>query len=439
MPAIQAKHRTINRKQNMPDIRFVGFKNEWEEVSFGDLFQFKQTNSFSRDDLNYEQGKVKNIHYGDIHTKFAANFDVSKERVPFINTDIDILNIKKDSYCIEGDLVIADASEDYEDVGKAIEIRNLNNEKVVAGLHTLLARRVSESFAPGFLGYLMRSKTIRHQIKILAQGTKVLGISPGYLSEVLFKIPSKDEQQRITSFLESIDCLLGNLKMQRKYLSSYKIGMMQKIFSQEIRFKDKSGKTFPAWKEKMLRQISNTYNGLSGKSAEDFGSGEPYITYKQIFDNSRVDINRFGNVKVGSEERQNKAQFGDIFFTISSETPLEVGYASVLLDKDISPYLNSFSFGFRFNSLEDYSPYFAQFFFRSSVYRREVVKLAQGSTRYNISKTEFMKMKFSFPVIAEQEKIADFFTTIDKIIEDKNQQIHQATQWKKGLMQQLFI
>ena len=157
MPAIQAKHRTINRKQNIPDIRFAGFKNEWEEVSFGDLFQFKQTNSFSRDDLNYEQGKVKNIHYGDIHIKFGANFDVVKEIVPFINTDIDISNIKKDNYCIEGDLVIADASEDYEDVGKAIEIRNLNNEKVVAGLHTLLARPVSESFAPGFLGYLMRS------------------------------------------------------------------------------------------------------------------------------------------------------------------------------------------------------------------------------------------------------------------------------------------
>ncbi|MBA4318708.1 MAG: hypothetical protein C0412_09925 [Flavobacterium sp.] len=135
-----ANHRTINRGQMTPTIRFANFKDEWEEKSFGNLFKFKQTNSLSRDTLNYEKGKLKNIHYGDIHTKFSANFDVTKEKVPFINEGIDISKIKKDNYCIEGDLVIADASEDFEDIGKAVEVRNLNGEKVVAGLHTLIAR-----------------------------------------------------------------------------------------------------------------------------------------------------------------------------------------------------------------------------------------------------------------------------------------------------------
>ncbi len=182
----------------------------------------------------------------------------------------------------------------------------------------------------------------------------------------------------------------------------------------KLRFAGFSG----AWEEKNLSGIGKTYNGLQGKSGEDFGEGEPFITYKQIFDSSEIDINQFAFVKITNGENQNKCQFGDVFFTTSSETPLEVGFASVLLNKNVSPYLNSFSFGFRFNSLNEYDPSFAKFFFRSFIYRKEVVKLAQGSTRYNISKTEFMKMKFAFPPLPEQTKIASFLELADGFIEN---------------------
>ena len=92
----------------------------WQFKKFGDIYEFKSTNSYSRDCLNYEAGEVKNIHYGDIHTKFKSNFNVDNENVPFINTEIDILKIPSECYCREGDLVIADASEDYDDIGKTI-------------------------------------------------------------------------------------------------------------------------------------------------------------------------------------------------------------------------------------------------------------------------------------------------------------------------------
>jgi type I restriction enzyme S subunit len=255
----------------------------------------------------------------------------------------------------------------------------------------------------------------------------------------LVKIPTPTfpEQQKIASFLGSVDEWIGNLKEQKKQLEDYKRGMMQKIFSQQIRFKDENGKDFAEWEEKKLGNLGETYNGLTGKTAEDFGEGEPFITYKQIFDNSELDVTKFSFVQVSENEKQNKAQFGDVFFTTSSETPLEVGFASVLLHKNINPFLNSFSFGFRLNKNLD--PYFAKFLFRSSVYRREVVKLAQGSTRYNISKIEFLKIKLTIPEIKEQQKIAELLSSVDQLLESKQQQITEAETWKKGLMQGLFI
>ena len=215
--------------------------------------------------------------------------------------------------------------------------------------------------------------------------------------------------------------------------------MMRKIFAQEIRFDNDNGSVFPIWEERMLADVGKTYNGLVGKAGEDFGSGDAFITYKQIFDDSEIKTDKFAFVRIDPREKQNKAQFGDIFFTTSSETPNEVGFASVLLDKNVMPYLNSFSFGFRPNSLKELDPYFARFFFRSFIFRQGVVKLAQGSTRYNISKIGFMKIKMMMPSLPEQQKIADFLTSIDKLIDSKQQQITQAEEWKKGLIQGLFV
>ena len=141
---------------------------EWEEKTLGEVYTFKVTNSFSRENLNYEEGVVKNIHYGDIHTRFSTLFDITKETVPYINTQLSIDRISIDNYCVEGDIILADASEDLEDVGKSIEIVNLNNERLLSGLHTLLARPVTP-LSSGFGGFLFMSNSIRQQIKKEAQ------------------------------------------------------------------------------------------------------------------------------------------------------------------------------------------------------------------------------------------------------------------------------
>ena len=186
------------------------FTHAWEQRKLGECVKFKITNSFSRENLNYENGKVRNIHYGDIHTKFQALFDIAKEKVPFINSAMNIDKISEDFYCKEGDLVFADASEDLKDVGKSIEIINLNNEKVLSGLHTLLARPSEKKFSKGFNGYLFQSSNVRLQIQKQAQGSKVLSINTGRLSSVVLSFPALEEQTAIGDFFRQLDAAIAS-------------------------------------------------------------------------------------------------------------------------------------------------------------------------------------------------------------------------------------
>ncbi len=203
---------------------------DWEERPLGDFYEFKSTNSLSRDKLNYEFGKVRNIHYGDIHTKFKPNFELLLEDVPFINLDVSLENISSDKFCKEGDLVIADASEDYDDIGKTIELINLNDEKVLAGLHTLLARRSTKDIHIGYGAYVMACTPVRKQIKIIAQGTKVLGISAGRIEKINLPIPSPEEQQKIANFLSALDKKIDLIAAELKQVQTFKKGLLQQMF-----------------------------------------------------------------------------------------------------------------------------------------------------------------------------------------------------------------
>ncbi len=204
--------------------------SEWAAVAFGDVFDFVQTNSYSREMLTYDSGAVKNIHYGDIHTKFKSNFRLEEESVPYLCAAIDISKIKPESYCKSGDIVVADASEDYADVGKAIEVIEIGDQKLVAGLHTYIARDSNSKMFLGFGGYLMQSEDVRTQIKVLATGVSVLSISKGNLEKVRIQLPSKPEQTKIANFLTAIDEKITHTQAQLDAVKLYKKGLLQQLF-----------------------------------------------------------------------------------------------------------------------------------------------------------------------------------------------------------------
>ncbi|HBC3521294.1 TPA: restriction endonuclease subunit S [Vibrio parahaemolyticus] len=216
--------------KSIPEFSFA-CNVKWIKKTFEEVYSLKTTNSLSRDKLNYDEGLVKNIHYGDIHTKFSTLFDITKEYVPFISEEISLDKIKQESYCQEGDMVFADASEDIDDVGKSIELININGEKLLSGLHTILARQKENYLVKGFGGYLFKSEVMRNQIQKESQGAKVLGISSGRISKIDVIFPIKQsEQQRIVDCLSSLDKLIDAQTKKNEVLNKYKKGLMQKLF-----------------------------------------------------------------------------------------------------------------------------------------------------------------------------------------------------------------
>lgn len=194
------------------------------------------------------------------------------------------------------------------------------------------------------------------------------------------------------------------------------------------------------WEEKKIETFGEFINGLSGKKSTDFGNGEPYIQYKQVFDKSYIDFSECGKVSIENDEKQNAVQKGDILFTTSSETPDEVGFASVVVNKPHKKtYLNSFCFILRPFDLENTIPTFFSFLFQSSIYRRSVSAIAQGSTRYNLSKLAFRKLKIPIPPKPEeQQKIAYCLSSIDNLISAEEKKLSLLNDYKKGWMQKLF-
>lgn len=193
------------------------------------------------------------------------------------------------------------------------------------------------------------------------------------------------------------------------------------------------------WQEKQISKLGETVNGLSGKKGGDFGRGKPYVQYKQVFSNSFVDFSKCGKVDIEDGENQNTLQKGDILFTTSSETPDEVGFASVVMKHPKEPtYLNSFCFILRPSNLKDIIPDFSRYLFHSPIYRKSVSSIAQGSTRYNLSKVAFLKLKIPLPQTEEQEKIASCLSSLDELIAAHNDKLAALKVHKKGLMQNLF-
>ncbi|MDO5026191.1 MAG: restriction endonuclease subunit S, partial [Tissierellia bacterium] len=167
------------------------------------------------------------------------------------------------------------------------------------------------------------------------------------------------------------------------------------------------------WEQRKLGEVGTTFNGLSGKNAGDFGHGEAkFITYLNVFSNPITNPKMIESVEV--DLKQNEVEIGDVFFTTSSETPEEVGMSSVLKEKNGVTYLNSFCFGFRPYVKFDLD-YLASMLRTQSI-RKQIVLLAQGISRFNISKTKMMETYIMIPRIMEQETLGKYFINLNDLI-----------------------
>lgn len=189
------------------------------------------------------------------------------------------------------------------------------------------------------------------------------------------------------------------------------------------------------WEQRKLGEMGTSYGGLTGKSKEDFGHGDAkFVPYTNVFDNPIADPSRLGDVEVDSS--QNRVQCGDALFTVSSETPEEVGMSSVWLADLDNLYLNSFCFGYRQDG--SFDPYYLAFMLRSNSVREGIELLAQGISRFNISKNKVMEVEVPVPAMSEQRQIGAFFYQLDNLITLHQREYDKLLTTKQSLLQKMF-
>lgn len=211
--------------------RLPGFKGEWETFVFGDIFDFIPNNAFTRAQMD-DSGKVKNIHYGDILTKFGAYISADSKDIPYIAKEIDLSRFADKCYLQSGDIVIADTAED-ETVGKALEVINVERP-VLAGQHTLLCRP-KVRFAEKFLGYYLNAASYHNQLLPFIVGTKVSSVSKASIAQTKLVVPKYEEQQAIAAILSDMDDEITELEQKLAKYRQVKQGMMQQLLTGKIR------------------------------------------------------------------------------------------------------------------------------------------------------------------------------------------------------------
>ena len=203
---------------------------DWDVKTYGDIFAFYTTASNSRDDLS-ENGSISYIHYGDIHTKWDITLDMNASTLPKIARH----KFKGAAFIKGGDVVMADASEDYEGIGKSIEISGVGDAKAIAGLHTFLLRDNDETYVDGFRGYLHLIPAVKTSFDRLATGLKVYGLSKNSLKTVFIPVPPKKEQEKIVEILAGMTVEIDSLLYRLTKTKAIKQGMMQELLTGRTR------------------------------------------------------------------------------------------------------------------------------------------------------------------------------------------------------------
>ena len=418
--------------KNVPKLRFKKRDGddypEWVSEKISEIFTFYSTNSLSRDKLTDEETEMKNIHYGDIHTKFGSILDVNKMVLPSIKED-SIASLKNYTVAIDGDIFIADASEDYADIGKATEINNVDGVKIVGGLHVLHLRDEKNFYVNGIRGFLFNSPNIRDQIKIVAVGSKVLGLSKPSLGGLDISIIHKEEQLKIANFLSAIDSRITNQSSKLASLQELKKGVMQKIFSQEIRFKREDGGEYPDWENKRLSEIAEI-NPKTVSLPQYFR----YIDLESVVRGSLIKEPQLLNQQKAPSRAQRLLEQGDIIF----QTVRPYQSNNFLFSKEMDyPVVASTGYA-QLRSLTNYNSFVFQML-HTTKFVNEVMLRCTGTGYPAINSSDLGDIEVEIPSYDEQQKIADFLSTLDSKISLESQILETLQTLKKALLQQMFV
>lgn len=421
----------LNPQFRLPKLRFPEFRDapEWDEKRLGEIFDYHTTANNSRADLS-DSGDTYYIHYGDIHTKFHTYVDFSKDIIPKINSGL----YKNATLLTNGDLILADTSEDTEGLAKSIEVRGINHGiKAISGLHTILLREKQNEYVNGFKGLLREIDTVSKQIQKFAVGIKVYAISKAVLMQILLPLPSHNEQQKITDCLSTLGDLISSHTKKLETLKKHKKGLMSQLFPAD-------GKTVPRlrfpefrdtqeWEEKRLGNVGEIITGNTPSTANSYyyrgnklfvSPGD--MTNTRYITSTKTTLSEEG-FKETRHVRANSILFVCIGSTIGKIAQNKYECATNQQINSVSPF-SEYSNDFIYSALEYYA--------------NNIALIAGIQAVPIINKTAFSNVKIKFPCLPEQQKIANCLSSLDKLISAQTQKLEILKKHKKGLIQQLF-
>lgn len=387
-----------SKAKKEPKLRFPGFSGAWEEKKIGNLDIFISDGNYG--EMYPKASEMVDCGVPFIRANNINNLKVIWDDIKYI--DKELHDVLQSGHLKENDILVTTRGDIgmLARVGKDFEDANINAQ--------ICLLRCGRNLSPLFLLNYLSSRIGKSQFNELQTGSALKQLPKGNLVKIKINTPSFDEQQKIAEFLGATDEWIENLRAQKESLESYKKGMMQKIFSQEIRFKDENGKDFPEWEEKKLGEVLKIGNGKDYKHLGDgnipvFGTGGYMLSVDEyIYDGESVLIGRKGTI-------DKPFYYSGKFWTVDTL--------------------------FFTHSFKGVLPKFINLFFQKINW----LKYNEASGVPSLSKTTLEKIKIIFPSLSEQRKIVEFLTSLDNLIELNQQQITQVEQWRNGLMQELFV
>jgi type I restriction enzyme S subunit len=403
------------KKKNIPELRFPEFDGEWQFSKMENHFDFK--NGLNKEKEYFGKG-TPIVNFTDVLNKTGLKNENISGRVTLTPKEINNYSAKK------GDVFFTRTSETINEIGMSATLLDEIPNCVFSGF-VLRARPKDSSLDRFFNQYLFNIQSVRKEIITKSSYTTRALTSGTLLNKVEFYYPiTKQEQQKIASFLTSVDKRIQQLTKKKELLEKYKKGIMQKIFSQQIRFKDDDGKDFPAWEEKRLEEIAIVIMGQSPDSN----------SYNTVSDGIYLIQ---GNADISSRATKPRnwtnaptklCQINDIILTVRAPVgEVAISHHKACIGRGVCAIRNKGD-----NQI--------QFIYQYLLFiENKWDRLSQGSTFTAVSSNEIRRLQIFTPSIYEQQKIADFLSSIDKKIEAVETQLEKTKEFKKGLLQKMFV
>jgi len=403
----------------------VGFKQtdigaipeNWNLISYVKAFNFLPTASYSKAEL-IDDGEYKYIHYGVIHTKLKHFIDFHQFEPKSIRKE----QLKSYSIIKEGDVIMADASEDYSGICKSVEVKNIDDIIAISGLHTFLLRDKNNNFCNGFKGYLHSNRMIKNQFDRLATGLKVYGVSKGNLKLVQIPLPPLPEQEAIAEVLSDTDALITTLEKRIAKKRNIKQGAIQTLLTPQ-----------DDWEVKKLGEVASIIKGKGlPKSALVVEGKYKCIHYGELFIKYKEKIIEYLSY-TDKKDDCFYSKRNDVLMPTSDVTPNGLATASCVLEDNVIIGGDILVIRIPENVINGI---FLSYSIKKS--REQVMKLVTGSTVYHIYGSDMANFVFKYPKIEEQNRIATILSDIDNEIDALEKKLAKTKKLKQGLMQQLL-